>query len=310
MEESSAVPPKSAVRRQDGVELVRPKQLPGPSGHVAPNLSSCLQASHELALRGVPLLHGRGLQSPKGNAISPSEFDPARFASGGLPQYLMIEFCCSATSRIGAACPTDAIVIRCTEEDDVVKATTLAQLQAAVQCSQQLGVPVVLWGSIPCTGGSQWQVVNRARFGVTAKLQRHWAQFRKHWTAFRTIAATVLQGGGLVANEWPLRCAYWHDRKVGRFIAHFHKAVIHGCMHGMRPVGPHAEDQFIGKAWRVDSSDEEFSKFLDLRCDGQHRHITVAGSETTPSGFYPHGMAQAIHTGAEHFARRFRGARA
>ena len=125
-----------------------------------------------------------------------------------------------------------------------------------------------------------------------------------------TIAVPVLQGGGLVANEWPLRCAYWHDRRVRRFTANFHKAVIYGCMHGMRPVGPHAEDEYIGKAWRVDCSDEAFSKFIDLRCDGQHRHVPIAGPETTPSGFYPHAMAKAIHAGALQFASSFRGARA
>ena len=308
-----------AVQRQAGAESVRHTLIPSPSGYVAPNLLLAEKASHALPARDDPEHERRG-QSPGkekvgtslgvralGLVILPSEFTPELVLNSKI-EYVLIEFCCSSTSRIGAACPPGAIVIRCTGENgsDVLNPAVRNMLRTAVQVCGQCGVPVCLWGSTPCTGGSQWQIVNRVKYGVTAKLQQHWKLFRKLWKAFEEVASTVLRGNGLVANEWPLRCAYWHDRQASRFMATFDKAVINGCAYNMRPVGAYAEDQFIGKAWRVASSDKDFALHLDRRCQGGHRHVHAAGDETEPSGLYPQALAERVHSGAQRFAAKAR----
>ena len=82
---------------------------------------------------------------------------------------------------------------------------------------------------------------------------------------------------------------------------------MHGCMYELRPVSQHDADQFIGKAWCIECSDKAFAEHLERRCDGQHRHVTIAGAETEASGLYPLDLAKRIHTGAQHFADSFRG---
>ena len=189
------------------------------------------------------------------------------------------------------------MVIRVTKEVDATDAAQIANLLELVDNATQLGLPVAVSGSIPCTGGSQLQQVNIARFGVTEKLREHWRVFRQLWRALEIIARRVMRSHGLVAIEWPLRCAYWRDGRVLRFLgrAPFSKAVVAACMHGMRPQKAHAPDEFIGKEWRVSANCDEFVAALDLRCDGQHRHIVTEGGETSASAFYPLPFVEAIH---------------
>ena len=126
----------------------------------------------------------------------------------------------------------------------ITTSTQIEAILALVAEAERLGVPVALWGSIPCTGGSQWQHVNIAKFGFTEKLQSHWRAFRRLWLAFEKIARRVLRAGGLVNTEWPNGCAYWGDRRVRRFLdkEQFSKAIVAACMHGMRPQRVHRQE--------------------------------------------------------------------
>ena len=185
---------------------------------------------------------------------------------GRKPRYVLIEFCCSADSTIGKTAPPGALVIRCTgkkDNDNVLTERVMQQLLGAVQVCRESAIPVVLWSAIPCAGGSQWQVVNKARYGPTAKLQGHWKLFRQLWRAFQRIAGPALSNGGFVCNEWALRCAYWHDERVVHFLKAFFKSLVYGCLYGLRPVGPHAEDEYLGKAWRISCSGKAFAGSLE-----------------------------------------------
>ena len=201
--------------------------------------------------------------------------------------------------------------IRCTgtrADDDVLQPATLQLLLGIVAACRQHRVPVVLWCAIPCTGGSQWQQVNIARWGLTAKLQAHWAAFRALWKVFRQLAGAVQEAGGLSCVEWPLRCAYWHDKKVLQLLGGWSKALVHGCMYGLQPIAPDHQDKYLLKAWRISSSSADFAAMLERRCDGSHQHLPIAGAETEPSGYYPEALAHQIHRAAKHFASGFRGA--
>eukprot|EP00975_Prorocentrum_lima_P023067 4854937-Prorocentrum_lima.AAC.1 len=79
---------------------------------------------------------------------------------------------------------------------------------------------MLLWGAIPCTGGSSWQHVNEAMFrknGNTEALQRLHAlrsKFQVLWRNYTTLANMVISEDGIVVNEWPKGCMYWSDTKV------------------------------------------------------------------------------------------------
>jgi len=102
----------------------------------------------------------------------------------------LIEFCCGPDSVLGK--PSSAAqgceVIRLTEKEDV---TTGRGLRIAAEaCAFKPNV--MLWASMPCTGGSPWQKLNARRPGVAAKIQRHIDLAQKIWKAFEVCAGIVL----------------------------------------------------------------------------------------------------------------------
>ena len=115
-------------------------------------------------------------------------------------QRTLIEYCCDADSMLGRKAPSDCEVIRITEEQDLTKREEMWKVYVTIR----QGVPgkVLLWSSIPCTGGSQWNVLNLARWpSLFPKMQRHWEKFERLWSHFQELASMALRMGMLVAIE-------------------------------------------------------------------------------------------------------------
>ena len=100
-----------------------------------------------------------GISAPKGkHSITPV----AELKQGGeTNKYnrIMIEFCCSPDSKLGqhSAYSNGCKVIRVTEAMDATKQSTLDYLCEVVHTET---VPVFVFSSMPCTGGSPWQNIN------------------------------------------------------------------------------------------------------------------------------------------------------
>ena len=142
------------------------------------------------------------------------------------------------------------------------------------------------------------QNCNVPRYGITEKLRAHWTLFRQLWTAFVPLAKYVSVTGGIIIIEWPVRCTYWHDRRVLSLLRQTmceYKAIVAGCMYGLRPQQRHDPDQFLGKTWRLSTNSSAVAAALDKRCDHSHRHITVEGKETAGTSFYPPSLCEAVH---------------
>ena len=149
------------------------------------------------------------------------------------------------------------------------------------------------------------QNINKARYGITPRLKEHWRIFRKLWKSFSELAKAVTDISGLIAIEWPIRCAYWQDGRVKRVVktAQFSHAVVAACMYGMRPQCAHEPDQYIGKCWRISANSAEFAAALDRRCDGSHRHVVTVGRETAATAFYPRQLALQVHFALQRWAK-------
>ena len=281
----------------DSQSRAGPKALPSLNGYV-PRVA--VSTAHEPREGHDPELPG---QVPSLRAHQQNVWPTAKDLLG--KQYLLVEFCCSPNSMLGIEAPSRAAVVRLTEDDDARDPDNAKAILSLVAEAKELGVPVALWASIPCTGGSQLQNINVARFGVTDKLRGHWKQFHQLWTSFQRLATAVLHAGGLVAIEWPVRCSYWHDARVAAFLKrrHFGKAIAAACMFGLRPQRDHEPDEYIGKLWRISTNSAELTAALDRRCDGSHRHVETAGKETAATLFYPKGFAAAVHSGLENWAQ-------
>jgi len=110
---------------------------------------------------------------------------------------LIIELCTSATSRMGM--PTkyseDCEVVRITVDDDLTTAVGLEKALSAVRNLK--GSDILLWISIPCTGGSPWQRINCA-FSERARLSvaQHIALYRVLLRQAAVVAREVRAHGG------------------------------------------------------------------------------------------------------------------
>ena len=127
----------------------------------------------------------------------------------------IVEFCCGENSKMGdpVNCPIDTEVVRLTIKDDVSTEAGLNKARAAV------GEPnCMLWSSIPCTGGSPWQWVNRRLKGGLKRLRAHRKKWKDIWRSFAIVARECHELGGRVVIEWPKACTYWKEKCVQSFI--------------------------------------------------------------------------------------------
>jgi hypothetical protein len=147
---------------------------------------------------------------------------------------LMIEFCCERDSILGRTADRDCQVWRLTEDVDMTRQESVQMVVRHLEQAQPYSV--LLWASIPCTGGSQWNVHNLLRAPeLLPKMQRHWRLFQSLWMSFESIAKECLENKQWVALEWPRDCTYWDDPQVRAFIRvwNLHSVEFDGCMLGV-----------------------------------------------------------------------------
>ena len=87
---------------------------------------------------------------------------------------LVLEFCCSETSLMGSnAYQTgNCLVVRLTAERDMASQAGIAYAMNVINNMGE-GVYVFLWASMPCTGGSPWQRMNKKRASARARIAEH-----------------------------------------------------------------------------------------------------------------------------------------
>ena len=105
-----------------------------------------------------------------------------------------------------------------------------------VHAVSHAGGPVLLFGALPCTGGSPYQHLNWYRGAETRrKIRQHWAVFAKLWRNFKVVAEACRAHGGHVALEWPRSCAYWQRGDVKRALHRWGCTKHHfdGCTYGL-----------------------------------------------------------------------------
>ena len=119
---------------------------------------------------------------------------------------MIIEFCCGPQSKIGNRAPKDCKVIRLTAEDDMTSEKGIEKCMRAIEEAPKDeggNSKVLLWASMPCTGGSPWQAINAKYPGHHLLMKAHKLLYDKLWASFEQIAKMVREYGGKIANEWP-----------------------------------------------------------------------------------------------------------
>ena len=144
----------------------------------------------------------------KGSAATPAKgCGSARF-DGFIPELprRIVEFCADENSNIGeVADPTTCEVIRFTKRRDVCSKPGRERAMRAIKSKAQ----TLLWGSMPCTGGSTRSPQDPAKGGsAAATVMAHRELFEAIWYNFTKVALETHHRGGKIAIEWPNGCLY------------------------------------------------------------------------------------------------------
>jgi hypothetical protein len=182
----------------------------------------------------------------------------------------IVEFCTSADSRIGRLTPPACDVIRLTLEVDLTSAAGLAK---AIEAVSDPNAQVLLFGALPCTGGSAWQRYNMKRGRATQqKVQAHRDTFWILYANFVKVAAACRSNDGHIALEWPRGCSYWNEEPIKDFAREY--ALIDydfdGCEYGLRSTAPAT----LGKPSRNHG-------VLHPTCRSLHHYAAPARTRTT-----------------------------
>ena len=188
----------------------------------------------KFALALMPHVVSFGTASPKKpqfQLASPSEPRPQALASsrscgeptaGLTPQRLMVEICCSPNSKLSDVTRKSADgcrVIQFTEKHNLLDEDYRRYVAGIVN-----GFPknkeVLLWLSLPCTGGTSWSYVNLKIPSAAKKVMRHVKTLKKFWKAVEDFISLINREFH-VAIEWLQNCRYWKFPRVAKFVNDF-----------------------------------------------------------------------------------------
>ena len=130
-------------------------------------------------------------------------------------------------------------VIRVTSEHDMTTERGLLWLLGVVREIPK-HIPILLWGSIPCTGGSAWIRLNLKQYpnSFPGRLRMLRKQWRKMFLNFTRVCDVIRRRGGYWALEWPSTCAYWDSPIVEEFFKKAgnptYQATATGCAFGLK----------------------------------------------------------------------------
>jgi hypothetical protein len=159
---------------------------------------------------------------------------------------------------------------------------------------------VLLFGAMPCTGGSAWQRLNARRGPATAEKIRCEREIADTlFDNFALVAAACRANGGNIAIEWPRGCSYWSLPKTQQFLRAYalENFDFDGCMFGLTSLAPDTLGQPIKKPWRIAS---DIPGFANLRRHCTHErsstsHACCAGSNTLLTQGYTDDLCTLIH---------------
>ena len=207
--------------------------------------------------RGETRSLGRGKETPSKTAEAMSS---SLYPS---PDRRIVEYCCGEESEMGKPSPQSkgCEVIRLTILNDVTSDHGHRLAMESV-----VHPAVLLWASMPCTGGTPLRFINARTESGRRKQKKHLEAFWNIWGRFEEVARKCHDNGGKFAVEWPAECQYWKEPRVFNFLQGFEgmgMVRIDGCRFGLQD--DHGNP--IKKPWRVATTCSELlSGLQNMRC--------------------------------------------
>ena len=213
------------------------------------------------------------------------------------PKRLLVEFCCSTTSRLGESRDSSkgCRVIRVTEAEDGCSDTCRQWLvhEIAKFRSKNPKGAILFYVSLPCTGGCPWGYVSQQTPKGAAKIEGHIKQFRSLLRGFKRILNDVCSDDVRVAFELPKACRYWKWPELWSFLTKYkmNKYEFHGCKIGIKG----RSGKSMKKQWVVASNMPTISVVEYFKCDGSHEHDQSRGTHLKEAEGYTFVYTDAVH---------------
>ena len=210
-------------------------------------------------------------------------------------EILIVEFCTSPESEmkeIGSR--TEGVeVLTVTEADDGTRSDTIESIREQMISHRKRGKLVVLWSSIPCTGGCPFQYICIKKFGQDhmGHLRELYQIQKKLWKGFLRMSEVA----DFVAIEWPKRCAYWGWNQTKDFLRKrkTFSTFVDACSVKLNQKG-----QLVRKTWRIETDSTRLLESLKVCvCDGRHDHLPSKEVNWKETQHYPRKFCELILKG-------------
>ena len=150
--------------------------------------------------------------------------------------------------------------------------------------------PLLIWASLPCTGGCSWQHVNILT--NREKVEDHHKLFLKLLKSLKSFMRIMKPFNPELAMELPKTCYYWKWAVVQAFIKKhcLQTCLCDGCMLGIVDDGGRP----LRKSWQIMST-LPLPGLNGRTCDGTHEHGQSRGHSLKDAESYSYHMTDAIH---------------
>eukprot|EP00971_Amphidinium_carterae_P274372 5444975-Amphidinium_carterae.3 len=151
-------------------------------------------------------------------------------------------------------------------------------------------IKVHIWFSLPCTGVSPWQRLNRRTEQQRNRLRAMQDLSLKFTVAGIRLATEGLSKGAGIYWEWPRTCSYWSLPLMEQF-THQHNlktVLVSGCAMNLK-----WKDEYISKTWCILTNETGLES---QPCMKNHSHQQCRGTAARMSGLYTDDFAHWVYT--------------
>ena len=214
------------------------------------------------------------------------------------PQRLLIEVCCDPQSKLSnktRAASRGCEVLQFTRDNDLNKPANRRKMAREIKSFLRTHPvsAVLIWASLPCTGGTPWSFVNLKNPVARRKVLAHIKEFDKLWKSFVEFLEMIDPDIPL-AIEWPRGCIYWRLRKVIKVIEERNLTMYNfdGCAFGIVSL----DGAPIKKPWTVATGNAILGNALAAHCCAcSVEHAQGRGESLKRTESYSFKMTDLIH---------------
>ena len=210
----------------------------------------------------------------------------------------LIEIACGHNSTLSryAYGNEDCDCVRFTAEDDICWKSTHDKIVAAASSDN-----VLIWISLPCTGGCSYNAKNRRKsFLCDKSVEAHQFNFEHMLKCVLVVLQSLQlrQRYPLIVVELPTGNAYWNFDLLKQFEEGYvlKRYYTHGCAFGLKAIHGPSAGKLMKKPWTLSSNSEVIGNAMSRECcHHASEHCPVEGLNTLVSESYPVQFACEFH---------------